>query len=314
MTGPPSSPAAAAPTPSAEETHAGTATERLDVALVHRGLARSRTHAAKLVTAGRVRIGDHPATRASRPVTVDETVTVEGAQPDGDEGVTRTEVDWVSRGGVKLDRALDALARRRPPGVPVAGARCLDAGASTGGFTEVLLRRGAAHVEAVDVGHNQLARELRDDPRVTDREGTSVRGLVAADVGGPVDLLVADLSFISLRTVLPDLVGLVRPGGHQVLMVKPQFEVGRAKLPRGGVVRDAGLRVEAVQGVASSARELGWRVVTAAPSALPGPAGNLEFFLWLVSEPVDGTDRVDAAHVDKDLGDDALARIVREAR
>lgn len=275
-----------------------TALERLDVALVHRGLARSRTHAAKLVSAGRVSVAGKAAKRVSQQVDGMVEVAVEGG---ADEALG--EVDWVSRGAVKLDRALAAFELRRAPGVVVTGRRCLDAGASTGGFTEVLLARGAAWVEAVDVGHEQLAPSLRADARVADREGTSVRGLDPAEVGGPVDLLVADLSFISLRTVLPDLVTLVRPGGQQVLMVKPQFEVGRAKLPRGGVVREAGDRVDAVLGVAATARELGWTVVAAVPSALPGPAGNLEFFLWLTSDPADGSD----------LGDGALARIVREA-
>lgn len=282
-------------------TDASGAPARLDVELVRRGLARSRTHAAKLVAAGRVRVGGTVADRPSRPVSAGTAVSVSGASAD-DDAAGREEVDWVSRGAVKLDRALTALAEVSPPGVPVAGRRCLDAGASTGGFTEVLLRRGAAHVVAVDVGHDQLAPALRADPRVTDREGTSVRGAVAGDVGGPVDLLVADLSFISLRTVLPDLEGLVRADGDLVLMVKPQFEVGRARLPRGGVVRDAADRVDAVLGVAAAVRATGRVVRAATPSALPGPAGNLEFFLWAV--PGGGPD----------LGDDALTDIVREAR
>ena len=284
---------AVAPEPSGNVT----ASERLDVALVQRGLARSRTHAAKLVDAGRVSVSGRAAKRASQPVGADVDVAVAGAEEEAGE------VDWVSRGAVKLDRALSAFAEQRPPGVPVAGRRCLDAGASTGGFTEVLVARGAARVEAVDVGHDQLAPTIAADPRVGDHEGVSVRGLHAEAVGGPVDLLVADLSFISLRTVLGDLAGLVRRGGQQVLMVKPQFEVGRARLPRGGVVRNAADRVDAVLGVATTARELGWTVLAVTPSALPGPAGNLEFFLWLASDPADGTD----------LGDDALARIVQEA-
>lgn len=285
------------PTPTGAEAASGSG--RLDVVLVQRGLARSRTHAAKLVGAGRVSVAGRAAKRASQPVP--DEVQIEVA--DGDDAEPG-EVDWVSRGAVKLDRALTAFASNRPPGVAIAGCRCLDAGASTGGFTEVLLARGAARVEAVDVGHDQLAPSLRTDPRVGDHEGTSVRGLDPQRIGGPVDLLVADLSFISLCTVLPDLVTLVRPGGHQVLMVKPQFEVGRARLPRGGVVREVADRVDAVLGVAAAARELGWTLLAATPSALPGPAGNLEFFVWLTSDPADG----------HDIGDATLAQIVQEVR
>lgn len=296
----PSAPAAASGTaqdPGPDRDSGGT--ERLDVALVRRGLARSRTHAAKLVAAGRVTVGPKPAKRASQPVEADAEVAVAGGEDD-----VAAEVDWVSRGAVKLDRALAAFAERRAPGVPVSGLRCLDAGASTGGFTEVLLARGAAVVEAVDVGHDQLAPSLRADPRVHDRAGTSVRGLDPAEVGGPADLLVADLSFISLCTVLPDLAALVRRGGQMVLMVKPQFEVGRAKLPRGGVVREARDRVDAVLGVVRAARDAGWTPLAVTRSALPGPAGNLEFFVWLTSDPVDGPA----------LDDDDVTRTVGEAQ
>jgi 23S rRNA (cytidine1920-2'-O)/16S rRNA (cytidine1409-2'-O)-methyltransferase len=223
--------------------------------------------------------------------------------------------DWVGRGARKLDGLLDDLAasdvpdaRDRPPegtspegtshegtgertaadqdepgyaGLRVRGRRCLDAGASTGGFTQVLLDRGAREVVAIDVGHDQLAEVLRRDPRVLDRPGTSVRGLAADDVGGPVDLLVADLSFISLQVVLPDLVGLVQPGGDLVLLVKPQFEVGRRRLGSGGVVRSPALRAEAVQAVAETALGLGLVVRAVRASRWPGPSGNVEYFLWL---------------------------------
>lgn len=248
-------------------------TVRLDVELVRRGLARARGQADELVRAGRVSVAGRPATRSAQKVTVDTVLVVEpGEQPD-----------YVGRGALKLAGLLDDLAATtgRGTGPVVAGRRCLDAGASTGGFTQVLLERGAAHVVAVDVGHGQLAAVLRDDSRVEDRSGTSVRRLSASDVDGAVDLLVADLSFISLSVVLPDLAGLVLPGGDLLLMVKPQFEVGKARLGSGGVVRDPALRVTAVEQVARSADDLGLHVRAVRASRWPGPSGNVEYFLWL---------------------------------
>jgi 23S rRNA (cytidine1920-2'-O)/16S rRNA (cytidine1409-2'-O)-methyltransferase len=183
--------------------------------------------------------------------------------------------DYASRGAHKLAGALDALA------VPVAGRRCLDAGASTGGFTDVLLRRGAAHVVAVDVGYGQLDWRLRTDDRVTVLDRTNVRGLTPAAIGGPVDLTVADLSFISLRLVLPALEACTRRQGDMLLMVKPQFEVGRDRLGSGGVVRDPALRAQAVHAVAASAAHDGWGASGVVASPLPGPSGNVEYFLWL---------------------------------
>jgi 23S rRNA (cytidine1920-2'-O)/16S rRNA (cytidine1409-2'-O)-methyltransferase len=182
---------------------------------------------------------------------------------------------WVSRGGHKLAGALDAF------GYDPTGQRALDAGASTGGFTDVLLRRGAAHVVAVDVGYGQLAWSLRTDDRVTVRDRTNVRSLTPEQVGGPVDLVVADLSFIPLGLVLPALVACGTPEVDLLPMVKPQFEVGRERLPSGGVVRDPALRADAVRNVAQQAAGLGLgaRGVTASP--LPGPSGNVEYFLWL---------------------------------
>jgi 23S rRNA (cytidine1920-2'-O)/16S rRNA (cytidine1409-2'-O)-methyltransferase len=173
----------------------------------------------------------------------------------------------------------------QPLGLDVAGRRCLDAGSSTGGFTDVLLRRGAREVIAVDVGSDQLVESLRTDPRVIVREGLSVRGLELGEVAGLVDLLAADLSFISLTTVLPSLAGLVAPDGDLLLMVKPQFEVGRARLGSGGVVRDPALRAMAVDQVVTTAVSLGLWPVAATVSPLPGPAGNVEFFVWLRSGP-----------------------------
>jgi 23S rRNA (cytidine1920-2'-O)/16S rRNA (cytidine1409-2'-O)-methyltransferase len=182
---------------------------------------------------------------------------------------------WVSRGAHKLLGALDAF------GYDPTGARALDAGASTGGFTDVLLRRGPAHVVAVDVGDALLSWRLRTDPRVTVVERVNARSLTAEQVGAPVDLVVADLSFIPLGLVLPALLATARPGADLMPMVKPQFEVGRENLPSGGVVRDPLARAAAVQRVADQAWELGLGVRGVVASPLPGPSGNVEFFLWL---------------------------------
>jgi 23S rRNA (cytidine1920-2'-O)/16S rRNA (cytidine1409-2'-O)-methyltransferase len=198
---------------------------------------------------------------------------------------------WVSRGAHKLIGALDAF------GIPVAGRRCLDAGASTGGFTEVLLDRGAAEVVAADVGYGQLAWSLRNDPRVVVVERTNARDLSPDAIGGQVDLVVADLSFISLTTVLPALAGCARPGADIVPMVKPQFEVGKGLVGPGGVVHDSVLRADSVLAVARRAGELGWHPVGVTASPLPGPSGNVEYFLWLRAQtdrPLSGDALVDA--------------------
>jgi len=184
----------------------------------------------------------------------------------------------VSRGGHKLAGALDVFA---DSGLDVRGRRCLDAGASTGGFTDVLLRRGAREVVAVDVGYGQLAWSLRQDPRVSVHDRTNIRELTPDLVGEPVDVVVGDLSFISLVLVLDPLMSVTDPGGDLVLMVKPQFEVGKDLVGKGGVVRDPGLRAAAVAGVADQAEQRGWGAVGVTPSPLPGPSGNVEFFLWL---------------------------------
>ena len=251
------------------------AAARLDAELVRRGLARSRARAAELVAAGHVVVGDSVARKPSQPVPDDAPVSVLGEAPDQ---------AYVSRAAHKLAGALDALGVRtgtRDGGPAIAGATCLDAGASTGGFTQVLLRRGARHVFAVDVGHGQIAPEVAGDPRVTVREGTNVRDL-PADLG-PVDLVVADLSFISLTVVLPALLAVVRAGGDLLVMVKPQFEVGRARLGGSGVVSSAALREETVLAVATAARDRGATVRGVVPSPLAGPAGNREYFLWLAA-------------------------------
>lgn len=187
------------------------------------------------------------------------------------------ERSWVSRGAHKLNGALDAF------NVPVQDRRCLDAGASTGGFTEVLLDRGAREVVAADVGYGQLAWSLRSDARVTVMERTNVRELTADAIGGPVDLVVADLSFISLSTVLPALTACASADADIVPMVKPQFEVGKDRVGPGGVVSDPALRAESVLTVARRAAELGWLTVDVTASPLPGPSGNVEYFLHLRS-------------------------------
>ncbi|MCZ2820205.1 TlyA family RNA methyltransferase [Modestobacter sp. VKM Ac-2977] len=239
---------------------------RLDAELVRRGLARSREDAVALIAEGRVTVGGQAATKPATGVEAGTPVVV------------RTDPDqprWVSRGAHKLIGALDAFE------VPVEGRRALDAGASTGGFTEVLLRRGAREVVAVDVGYGELAWSLRTDERVAVHERTNVRELTPEAIGGTTDLVVADLSFISLRLVLPALTGCAGPDAELLPMVKPQFEVGRDRLGSGGVVRDPAHRADAVATVAAAAAELGWGTAGVVASPLPGPAGNVEFFLWL---------------------------------
>jgi 23S rRNA (cytidine1920-2'-O)/16S rRNA (cytidine1409-2'-O)-methyltransferase len=239
---------------------------RLDAELVRRGLARSREHAVALIAEGRVAVSGRAATKPATGVEAGTPVVV------------RTDPDrptWVSRGAHKLIGALDAFP------VAVEGRRALDAGASTGGFTEVLLRRGAAEVVAVDVGYGELAWSLRTDERVQVLERTNVRSLTPEEIGGPADLVVADLSFISLRLVLPALTACATPAADLLPMVKPQFEVGRERLGAGGVVRDPEHRADAVRQVAAAAAELGWGAAGVVASPLPGPAGNVEYFLWL---------------------------------
>lgn len=240
-------------------------TARADVALATRGLARSRTEGAALIRAGQVLLDGRPVRRPSDRVAADATLRLRDPGPR-----------YVSRAAHKLVSALEAF-----PDVGVAGRRALDAGASTGGFTQVLLERGAERVAAVDVGHDQLAPPVRADPRVLVREGLNVRDLTAEDIDGPVDLVVSDLSFISLRLVLAPLAGVCRPGAELLLMVKPQFEVGRRALPRSGVVTDPDARRDAVVGVAAAALGAGLAPRGLARSGLAGQDGNAEFFLRL---------------------------------
>jgi 23S rRNA (cytidine1920-2'-O)/16S rRNA (cytidine1409-2'-O)-methyltransferase len=246
---------------------------RLDAELVRRGLARSREHASELIGLGRVKVSGAVATKPATGVTTDVAIVVLD-DPD--------RPDYVSRGGHKLAGALAAF---EPHGLVVAGRRCLDAGASTGGFTDVLLRHGAAQVVAVDVGYGQLAWKLQQDERVVVHDRVNVRELTAELVGGPVDLVVGDLSFISLQLVLDALIGVTAPDGDLALMVKPQFEVGRERVGKGGVVRDPAVRAQAVIGVAAAAAARGWGARMVATSPLPGPSGNVEFFLWLRHGP-----------------------------
>jgi 23S rRNA (cytidine1920-2'-O)/16S rRNA (cytidine1409-2'-O)-methyltransferase len=259
---------------------------RLDRELVRRGLVPSREQAVAAIVAGRVTVSGQQARKPARGVAPDEPIEIVDTDDPG----------YASRGAYKLAGALETFAGARP-GLTVRGRRCLDAGASTGGFTDVLLRAGAAHVVAVDVGYGQLIWRLQNDERVTVLDRTNVRHLSPDDIGGPVELVVGDLSFISLRLVLPALARCVQPGGDLVLLVKPQFEAGREALSRGGVVRDRRAHAAAIQGVAGAAAELGLGVRGLVQSSLPGPSGNLEYVLWLAEDGAALTDEMLAAAV-----------------
>lgn len=238
---------------------------RLDAELVRRELARSREQAADLIESRSVLVNGIPATKPATQVDAETSIVLAGKRDD-----------FVSRGGHKLSGALDVFTD-----VLIEGKVCLDAGASTGGFTDVLLRRGAACVVAADVGYGQLAWEIQQNPKVVILDRTNIRHLTGELVGDPIDLVVADLSFISLTLVLPALAAVSKPEADYVLMVKPQFEVGRERLGAGGVVRDPALRKTAVIEVAESAYDVGLGTLGVTASPLPGPAGNVEYFLWL---------------------------------
>lgn len=247
-----------------------TRTSRLDVALVERGLARSRSRAAELIKAGSVLVNGRPALRPAQPVADGDAVDL--AEPDR----------YVSRAAHKLIGALEASGVAVPE-------RVLDAGASTGGFTQVLLERGATRVYAIDVGHGQLAPDLRGDERVVVREGLNLRDLTLEDVEGrPVPLIVADLSFISLRLVLGPLASVLAPDGVALLLVKPQFEVGRGGLDDHGVVRSEAARRQAVDAVLATGTALGLRTIWQGESALRGAGGNVEHFVALARQRVVG--------------------------
>ena len=238
---------------------------RLDAELVRRELARSREQAADLIESRSVLVNGIPATKPATQVDAQTSIVLAGKRDD-----------FVSRGGHKLAGALDVFTE-----VVIDGKVCLDAGASTGGFTDVLLRRGARKVIAVDVGYGQLAWELRSNEKVVILDRTNIRHLTGEMVGDDVDIVVADLSFISLSLVLPALAAVSKSSADFLLMVKPQFEVGRGRLGAGGVVRDPALRRSAVLDVAQSAYDVGLGTLGIAASPLPGPAGNVEYFLWL---------------------------------
>jgi len=239
---------------------------RLDTELVRRGLARSREQAAELVSQGLVKVSGQQAAKPATQVTRDAPIVIA-------ETAAQT---YVSRGGHKLAGALRAFGD-----LVVAGRRCLDAGASTGGFTDVLLRSGAAHVTAVDVGYGQLAWSLRTDPRVTVLDRVNVRELRREQLPEVPDLVAGDLSFISLTLVLPALAECASSDADFLLMVKPQFEVGKGRVGAGGVVRDTTARSDAVRRVCDAAGQLGLGVLGITASPLPGPAGNVEYFVWL---------------------------------
>ena len=250
--------------------------KRADVLLVERGLAESRAQAQALILAGRVRGVDKPGRE------LDDAAPLDVVQPPR----------FVSRGGEKLDHGLDAL------GVTVAGRDCLDVGASTGGFTDVLLQRGAARVIALDVGYGQLHEKLRADPRVTVLERTNVREV--GELPFAPDFVTCDVSFISVRTALPPALRLAKPGWEAVVLVKPQFEAGRAEVRKGGVVRDPEVHTGVLRAVAEAAPAWGAEPVGVVDSGLPGPKGNREFFLHLVERerptlPNDLDDWIDAA-------------------
>ena len=242
---------------------------RLDLALVERGLVESREKAQALIVAGLVTIDSRPARKSAELVGPDAVLAVDSR--DG----------FVSRGGEKLERALSTFP------IDIQGLTCLDAGACTGGFTDVLLRRGAQRVYAVDVGHGQLDWRLRNDPRVVVRERTNVRTLT--ELPEPIDVAVIDVSFISLRLVLPPIGRLTRPGSPIVALVKPQFEAGRDLVGRGGVVRDPAIHRQVLLGLWSWALANGLTPRGLVPSPIRGPAGNVEYLLWLVNQPADAS-------------------------
>jgi 23S rRNA (cytidine1920-2'-O)/16S rRNA (cytidine1409-2'-O)-methyltransferase len=256
---------------------------RLDVILVARGLAPSREKAQALVMAGRVRVDGAPAKKPGTAVRAEAAVEVLAGP------------EHVGRGAQKLIGALDAFA------VDVAGRVAVDVGASTGGFTEVLLARGAARVYAVDVGRNQLHERLQADPRVVVRDRVNARALSAADVPEPCGIATVDVSFISVEKILPALLGVLAPGADAVVLVKPQFEVGRGHVGRGGIVRDPEQHLEAARGVAAAAVRAGYGFRGACASPIPGAEGNREFFLHLVAAGAEG---------DPGIREEALRRAV----
>jgi len=235
---------------------------RADQLLVARGLAESRTRAQALILAGNVFVGDRRVAKAGDLIAEDVELTVKGRDHP-----------WVSRGGIKLDHGLTHF------GFDVADAVALDVGSSTGGFTDVLLSRGAAKVYAVDVGTNQLAWKLRSDPRVVVHEQTNARELTDEIIPEPVDIVVCDASFIGLAKVLDRALDLARPGAKLVALVKPQFEAGRGEVGKGGVVRDEAVHKRVCDEAADWVRSKGWTILGVERSPITGPEGNVEFLL-----------------------------------
>jgi 23S rRNA (cytidine1920-2'-O)/16S rRNA (cytidine1409-2'-O)-methyltransferase len=239
---------------------------RLDQALVERGLAETRASAQRLVMAGLVFSGERRLDKPGHSISAEAPLEVRG-QPH----------PYVSRGGLKLEKAFDHFA------IPVAGRIALDVGASTGGFTDCLLQRGAAKVYAVDVGTNQLAWKLRGDPRVVSMEKTNIRRVTRAEVPEPIDLIVCDASFIGLRTALPAALALAAPGAHLVALIKPQFEVGKGRVGKGGIVRDPALHAEVCRMISDwLSMQSGWRVLGLIDSPIEGAEGNREFLIAAV--------------------------------
>ena len=247
---------------------------RVDRLLVERGLAPTRTRAQALVMAGRVLVGERRVEKASETFPPDAPLRVRG----GDDPAAR----YVGRGGLKLEKALEEF-RINPSGFT-----CLDVGASTGGFTDCLLQHGARRVVAVDVGHNQIDWRLRTDPRVEVREGVNARHLTPEEFGEPFDLVTMDVSFISATKVLPALVPLLKGGGRAVVLIKPQFEVGKGEVGKGGVVRDPEQHARVVEEVNAAARSLGLRVVGVTDSPITGADGNREFLALYERSPGGG--------------------------
>ena len=235
---------------------------RLDVALVERGLAPTRARAQSLVMARRVRVDGEWIDKPGASVSAEHEITVD-----------EPEHPWVGRGGIKLAGAIDHFA------IPVEGRVCADIGASTGGFTDVLLQRGARLVYAIDVGHGQLDQKLREDPRVVKREKTNTRHLERADFDPAPSLATVDVSFISLRLILPAIARILEKGGELVALIKPQFEVGKGEVGKGGIVRDEERRLGAIDGVAQFAQNLGFELAGVIDSPIRGAEGNLEALL-----------------------------------
>ena len=237
---------------------------RLDLEMTRRGLAESREGAQRLIMAGRVRVNSRPAAKPDLKVDAETEIAVVGAASE-----------YASRGGYKLAAAIDHFQ------IEVAGRRALDVGASTGGFTDVLLQRGAASVIALDVGYGQLAEKLRRDPRVIVMDRTNIRNVAQADLPYAPEVIAIDTSFISLRIVLPAVVAIAASKAEIIALVKPQFEVGKGKVGKGGIVRDAALRKEAVDSIVEFARSAGLEVAGSIESPIHGAAGNIEYLTLL---------------------------------